>query len=354
MDKRLLWKRVLLECARLQKGSCVVVDGFREQLDELEMLASECYVQGIYPILKLSLSPQSLEYVAEMKAPENLEARHLLSLIEGIDAWISVFGWQSEESKGKPRMYPPEYQPSGKVFEKMGRKKVKFIMVTLPPPEGHPLAGVVRKAFECDYNKMRLLGRKLKDALKDSEDVHIETEFGTNLHFSVRNRPILVQSGVLEEGDFSLALPSGAISLFPVETAVTGAVYIKKAREYRYGSGGLEDVSLRFEQGHLVDWKASKGSILIDEFLERTKGTSDMFCEVCLGINEMVDSYVGLVNIDELRYGAADIAIGHNRPFGGSRTIPPIHWHFSLGKVSLSVEGKNLIRNGEIVSFLVK
>jgi len=313
MDKRLLWKRVLLECARLQKGSCVVVDGFREQLDELEMLASECYVQGIYPILKLSLSPQSLEYVAEMKAPENLEARHLLSLIEGIDAWISVFGWQSEESKGKPRMYPPEYQPSGKVFEKMGRKKVKFIMVTLPPPEGHPLAGVVRKAFECDYNKMRLLGRKLKDALKDSEDVHIETEFGTNLHF-----------------------------------------YIKKAREYRYGSGGLEDVSLRFEQGHLVDWKASKGSILIDEFLERTKGTSDMFCEVCLGINEMVDSYVGLVNIDELRYGAADIAIGHNRPFGGSRTIPPIHWHFSLGKVSLSVEGKNLIRNGEIVSFLVK
>lgn len=192
------WKRILLDSVRLQRGSCVVVDGFREQLDELEKLASECYVQGIYPILKLSLSHQTVEYIAERKAPENLEARHLLALIEGIDAWISIFGWRSKR-KGKPRMYPPEYQPSGKVFEKMGRKKVKFILVMLPPPKGHPLSDIVRKALECNYDQIRLLGRKLKDALKDSEDVNIKTEHGTNLHFSLKDRPILVEDGVLDE-----------------------------------------------------------------------------------------------------------------------------------------------------------
>jgi len=234
----------------------------------------------------------------------------------------------------------------------MGRKKVKFILVMLPPPKGHPLSDVVRKALECNYDQIRLLGRKLKDALKDSEDVNIKSRNGTNLHFSLKNRPILVEDGVLDEEDlkedFTLALPSGVVVLFPVETTVNGTAFVKKAREYRYETGDLEDVTLRFEQGHLVDWRAKKGSNLIRKFLDRTKGTSDMFCEVCLGINEKVDGYVGLPNIDELRYGAADIAIGHNRPFGKSRTTPPVHWHFSLGKISLRAEGETIIENGEI------
>ena len=345
------WKRILLDSARLRKGSCVVIDGFREELEDLEMLASECYVQGIYPILKLSLSPKSVEYVAGKKAPENLEAKHLLALIDGIDAWFSIFGWG--RSKGKKRMYPPEYQPSGRVFEKMGRKKVKFVMVTLPPPIGHPLRDVVRKALECDYHQVSSFGKKLRDALKCSEDVQIKTRDGTNLHFSLKDRPVLVEDGVLDEEDlkedFILALPSGSVSLFPVETTVNGTVFVKKAREYRYGTGDLEDVTLQFRQGRLADWKAKKGSKCIQKFLEKTNGTSDMFCEVCLGINKKVNSYVGLVNIDELRYGCADIAIGHNIPFGKSRTSPPIHWHFSLGKISLSTEGKTIIKNGEIV-----
>ncbi len=225
-------------------------------------------------------------------------------------------------------------------------------MVTLPPPEGHPLRDVVKKAFECEYIQVSSLGKKLRDALRDSEDVHIKTRNGTDLHFSLKNRPILVEDGVLDEEDleedFTLALPSGVVILFPVETTVNGTVFVKKAREYRYETGDLECVALRFEQGRLVDWKAKKGSNLIEKFLEKTEGTSDMFCEVCLGINENVVSYVGLPNIDELRYGAADIAIGHNRPFGKSRTAPPVHWHFSLGKISVKVEGKTIVDHGRI------
>ena len=345
------WRRILLDSARLPNGSCVVVDGFREELDELEMLTSECYVQGIYPILKLSLSQRSLDYIVENKAPENIEPKHLLALLEGVDAWISIFGWGRR--KGKKRMYPPEYQPSGRVFEKMGRKKVKFVLITLPPPEGHPLRDVVKKAFECNYSRVSSLGKKLKEALEDSEDVHIETRNGTNLHFSLKNRPILVEDGILDEEDlkedFVLALPSGVVSLFPIETTVNGTAFVKKAREYRYGTGDLDKVTLQFKQGHLVKWKAKKGSNSIKKFLEQTKGTGDMFCEVCLGINEKVDNYVGLPNIDELRYGAADIAIGHNLPFGKSKTTPPIHWHFSLGKIRLDVEGKTIVENGKIV-----
>lgn len=344
------WTRILLDSARLQRGSCVVVDGFREELDELEMLASECYIQGIYPILKMSLSQGSLEYIVENRAAEDLEAEHLLALLDGLDAWISIFGWGRRE--GKKTMYPPEYQPSGRVFQKMGREKVKFILVMLPPPEGHPLRDAVRKAYACDYNQVSQLGKRLKDTLKDSEDVQIKTRMGTDLHFSLKNRPILLEDGVLDqedlEEDFTLALPSGVVNLFPVETTVNGTAFVEKAREYRYGTGNLEDITLQFEGGHLVDWKAKKGSHLIKKFLDKTEGTSDMFCEVCLGINQNVDSYVGLPNIDELRYGAADIAIGHNLPFGKSKTTPPVHWHFSLGKISLNIEGTKIIENGEI------
>jgi len=351
-DRSSFWKKILIDSARLKRGSCVVVDGFREQLDELEMLASQCYVQGIYPILKLSLSRHSLERIKSKGAEENLEARHLLALVSGVDAWISVFGWQSGKGK-KSVMYPPEYQPSGEVFEKMAEKKVKFILVMLPPPEGHPLSDAVRKALDCDYDQISHLGRKLKNALQGSESVDIRTEYGTRLHFSLRNRPILVEDGVLDEDDmkedFTLAFPSGVVCSYPVENTVHGTAFVEEAKEYIYGTGDLRDLTLRFEHGRLVDWKAKKGTSSIRKFLENTSGTSDMLCEVCFGLNKKVDRYVGLPNIDELRYGAADIAIGNNSPFGKSRTTPPVHWHFSLGEISLSVKGETLIESGEIV-----
>lgn len=353
-DRSSFWKKILLNSAGLKRGSCVVVDGFREQLDELEMLASECYIQGIYPILKLSLSHHSLEYIAEKKAPENLEARHLLALMDGIDAWITIFGWRTKkEGKRKTIRYPPEYQPNGEVLQRMAEKKVKFVQVMLPPPKGHPLCEAVSNALECDYNQVKALGRKLKVALQNSEDVTIKTETGTRLHFSVKNRPILVEDGVLDEEDmkedFILAVPSGVVCFNPIENTVNGTAFVKKAEEHIFGTGDLEDVTLRFEQGHLVGWEASKGGNIIEKFLEKTGGTGDMLCEVCLGINEKVATYVGLPNIDELRYGAADIAIGDNRPFGKSRTTPLVHWHFSLREISLTVEGKTVIQNGEIV-----
>jgi len=351
-DRSSFWKKILIDSARLKRGSCVVVDGFREQLDELEMLASQCYVQGIYPILKLSLSCHSLERIKNKGAEENLEARHLLALVNGVDAWISIFGWQSGKGK-KSAMYPPEYQPSGEAFEKMAEKKVKFILVMLPPPEGHPLSDTVRKALDCDYHQISHLGRKLKNILQDSESVDIKTEYGTRLHFSLKNRPILVEDGVLDEEDmkedFTLALPSGVVCSYPVENTVHGTAFVKEAREYVYGTGEVKDLTLEFAHGRLVDWQGKKGASSIEKFLEKTSVTSDTLCEVCFGINKKVDRYVGLPNIDELRYGGADIAIGNNSLFGKSRTTPPVHWHFSLGEISLTADGKTLVKDGEIV-----
>lgn len=345
------WKKILLDSLGLRKGSCVVIDGFREQLDELERLASECYVHGIYPILKLSLSQNSIEYITRRKSPENLKPKHLLALLDGIDAWISIFGWLERKGKRKVINYPPEYQPSGEVFARMAAKKVKFALIMFPPQKGHPLSSMVREALNCNYSQMHSLGKRLRDALRGSEDVTLKTKAGTSLHFSVMNRAILVEDGVLDEEDlkedFILSLPAGVICFSPIETTVNGIVFVKKAEEYNFGTGILEGVTLKFDKGRLVKWKAKKGSNLIDGFLKRVKGTSDTLCEVCIGINEKVRSYMDLPNIDELRYGSVDIAIGHNIPFGKSKTNPPIHWHFSLGEIELlEVEGKAIVKEG--------
>jgi len=107
-----------------------------------------------------------------------------------------------------------------------------------------------------------------------------------------------------------------------VENTVHGTAFVNEAKEYIYGTGEVKDLALESAHGRLVDWKAKKGTSSMRKFLEKTSGTSDMLCEVCFGLNKKVDRYVGLPNIDELRYGAADIAIGNNSPFGKSRTTP--------------------------------
>jgi leucyl aminopeptidase (aminopeptidase T) len=349
------WKKILLSSLRLSEGSCVVIDGYREQLDELESLAAECYVQGIYPLLKLSLSQESLKQISRGKPPENLKPKHLLAILDGIDAWISVYGWAPQrKDKRKIIDYPPEYQPSGEVLERMAEKKVKFALIMLPPPKEHPLATVVKDAFNCNYSRIRLLGRKLQNALRNSEDTTLKTKAGSSLQFSVKDRAVLVEDGVLDEEDlkqdFILSLPAGVACFSPIETSVNGVVFVKRAKEYNFGMGILKDATLRFEKGRLVDWKAKKGGNVIKRFLKRVKGTSDTISEVCIGINEKVRNYVGLPNIDELRYGCADIAIGHNAPFGKSKTKPPIHWHFPLGKIELlKTKEKVIVKEGHFL-----
>jgi hypothetical protein len=346
------WKTVLIDSARLKRRMCVVVDGYKEQFNELEMLASECYINQIYPILKVSLSNEALEYITENKAPERLEPEHLLALLDGVDAWISIFGW-SDLKKKKRINYPPEYQPSGKVLDKMAKKRVKFVQVMLPPSKSHPLHNVVRRALECDCSKLTILGRKLKDQLCGSKDVNIKTQRGTDLHFSLDDRFVLVEDGILDEEDlaedFILALPAGVICLYPVEDTVEGTTFVEGANDHVYGTGALKDVTFEFEHGHIVDWKAKKGENSISNFLKKTRGDRDMLGEICLGINENVKNYVGYPNIDELRYGAADFALGDNRPFGRLKTEPPAHWHFSLGPIDLSTEGKAIIHDGKII-----
>jgi leucyl aminopeptidase (aminopeptidase T) len=236
----------------------------------------------------------------------------------------------------------------------MAEKKVKFALIMLSPSEEHPLASVVKEALSCSYTRMHLLGEKLRNALKNSENVTLKTKAGTFLQFSVKNRAILVEDGVLDEEDlkqdFILSLPAGVVCFSPIETSVNGIVYIKKAEEYNFGTGTLKGVILKFEKGRLVEWKAKKGADLIKRFLKRVKGTSNTISEVCIGINEKVRNYVGLPNIDELRYGCADIAIGHNAPFGQSKTKPPVHWHFSLRKIELlKTEEKILIKEGQFL-----
>lgn len=118
------WEKILFDSLRLKEGSCIIVDGYREQLDELEKLASECYVHRIYPLLKLSLSQKSIKHITKRKCPADLEPKHFLALLNGIDAWISIYGW-APRKRGKRKIidYPPEYQPSGEVLEKWLRKR---------------------------------------------------------------------------------------------------------------------------------------------------------------------------------------------------------------------------------------
>jgi hypothetical protein len=181
------WKKILLYSLGLKAGSCVVVDGFRDQLDELESLASECYVHGIYPLLKLSLSQKSLEYINRRKSPKDLKPKHLLALLNGVDAWISIFGWTPR--KRKTIGYPPEYQPSGVVLEKMAKKKVKFALIMLPPRKELPIATVVREALNCSYSSMHRLGRKLQNALRDSENVTLKPKLAVSCSSRLRTEP---------------------------------------------------------------------------------------------------------------------------------------------------------------------
>jgi aminopeptidase len=162
----------------------------------------------------------------------------------------------------------------------------------------------------------------------------------TDLRLSIADRPWINSDGHRN-------FPSGEIFVGPVEDSVEGHVRfsfpsIVQGRE-------VDDIWLRFEQGRVVEARASKNQSFLDAMLDTDEGARYLG-EFAFGTNRNIQQFTRNTLFDEKIGGTVHMALGAGYPDSGSKNQSAIHWDMICdlrqgGEVR--VDGDLFMKDGE-------
>jgi aminopeptidase len=156
---------------------------------------------------------------------------------------------------------------------------------------------------------------ELIERLTPARTIRVEAE-GTDLTLSVAGR-------TWANSDGRRNMPSGEVFTGPVEDSANGT--IRFTIPSAPGGVDVEDVTLTFRDGEVVEARAARGQ----EYLDRTLATDPgarRLGEIGIGTNFGIDRAIGAILFDEKIGGTVHLALGRSYPETGGVNASAVHW----------------------------
>ena len=192
-------------------------------------------------------------------------------------------------------------------------------------------------------------------SLLRSGSIHVTTEAGTNITFSIGNRPVTKQNGDASNDamknarnriDREIELPAGAIRVAPLEETVNGKMFIPSLLT---GNGEVKDLKLEIKNGKIVKYEAKSG---IEDFksILKSQDALNYFREFGLGVNPALIIPDEYEFIPYYGYGAGIVrlSLGNNLEIGGNVGGSGVQWLF-FPKATVIVGDKIIVKNGALM-----
>ncbi|MBS3817634.1 MAG: aminopeptidase [Candidatus Thermoplasmatota archaeon] len=350
--------KVVNQCMKVEEDEVIQVNGGPHNFDMIEEIALSVRKNGAFPVIKSnsdSLEKKMIEGVDIdylEKTPE-----YYLNWLDDIDGVIGVdhqrdprqLSELSEEKIGAKR------RGKRKINDKFQEDNIRWTGIGYPTEEKAEMYGIEYedfwnmfwKAMNTDYEELHEEGKSIADEMRGEDEVHITSNKGTDLNFSIEDRRIIVDDGIiddddLENGDVGNNLPAGEVFCAPLEESAEGEVFFDLAF---YKGNKIEGITARFEEGKIVDVEADKNGDVFNEVLEHSHGDKDRIGEFGIGINPEVNQAIGYTLTDEKIMGSIHIALGENRSFGGENEST-LHWDLVMLEPTVEVGDKTIIEEG--------
>lgn len=353
-------KRVVKTCLRIRKGDNVTIYAWRHMLDLAEAFTMECRRAGALThtefgtdeIFYDTLLNLSLDY---LKTTDPFG----LALLDIATANIFISGPESPErmKQVSADRWSATFKAEKPFFDKFLERKIRSadIMLGHVTPQRAKTYGfnyevwkkTVNAALNVKYEDMQKLGKKLRNILENSREVHVTAPKGTDLTFNLEDRPVHVYDGIvddedIEKGALFAGLPSGSVSLAPAEDSANGT-FVSDIPEPQYGLL-IHDVKWGFEDGKLTTFKGGKNIDAIKATCERGTGDKDKIGAFTIGLNPKAKT--GFIH-NPIVLGTVTIGVGDNRELGGENESD---WgfHITATQPSVELDGKQIIRRGKL------
>ena len=215
---------------------------------------------------------------------------------------------------------------------------------------------IVRGPGTADYDEMKATGAKIQKILTEGKQVHVTTQFGTDIRFSIEGRIAQCEVGIAGPpwtGDVA-AFPSGEVPIIPVEGTAEGIIVYDTSI---HGVGLFkEPITVKVEKGRAVSITGGSEAAKLREIIE-TQGDENSYniAEFAPMLNpKAVPS--GIMRQDKKIRGGAHIALGRNNTAGGGNkpgitgtVYSKLHLDGVMKRVTFEVDGRAIYKDGKIV-----
>lgn len=361
MSQNQIAKKVVTECLRVKEDEQVLINTWENTLDITNTLALEIYKLGAVPFITTYTDQLFGDYLTQV--PEryyNKPQRAYLSMLEGLDATIWLIGPKDPKlfQKAPGERLAKAFESDKPIMDKYNERKIRTVNLPLAQMTqeratayGFDLAKWRRTldvALDVDHEKMSQLGKKIVSRLRNSSKVQITHTNGTNLTFSIEDRPVHIHDGIIDEEDianknYTENLPAGTVTIAPVETTAQGTIIFDQPRA---NVGKLiRGLKLKFENGRVTSYDATANLDAFADLYKGAMGDKDRIGWFSIGLNPNA-SFMGY-STDDLVLGSVSIGIGYNKDSGGSNDTA-FGYGNTLSKPTVEVDGTQLIREGKI------
>jgi aminopeptidase len=164
------------------------------------------------------------------------------------------------------------------------------------------------------WEEIHMEQRKICDFLSTVENIRIVGE-DTDLTLNVKGRKWVNASGQKN-------MPDGEVFTGPVENSANGTIRFTFPGVYM--GREVEDITLTFRNGKVVEASAAKGGDLLKELI-KIEG-ADRIGEIAVGTNYGIDRFTKNMLFDEKMGGTMHMALGNSYAETGALNRSAIHW----------------------------
>ncbi|MFN8112303.1 MAG: aminopeptidase [Solirubrobacterales bacterium] len=213
-------------------------------------------------------------------------------------------------------------------------------IATLPGVTEQMLARVM----SADMAELRRRGHAIADILNAGSEARITCANGSDLRLGLDGRTAIPDAGELTARGAFGNLPCGEGFISPDDRACEGTLVVDGTIA-GVGIPGAP-VKLTVEGGKLTDASGEEGAKLV-ELLTADSEDGRTIAELGVGTNEKAE-LTGNVLEDEKLLGTVHVAFGASEAIGG-RIQVPVHLDCVVMKPTLTVDGNELVRDGELL-----
>jgi leucyl aminopeptidase (aminopeptidase T) len=205
-------------------------------------------------------------------------------------------------------------------------------------------ASVLEHCLNVDVDALAQRVREVAKSMHGRSEVHITSELGTDLRFSLEGSRAFQDTGMIRQpGDFG-NLPAGKVSIAPVEGSARGDIVVDGSLlGHLLGDG---PVKIRVEAGRAASIEGGKAATELKKLFDAHGDAARNLAAFGLGVHEGA-RLTGNALEDEKVRGAIHLAFGDNRSLGGSVAVP-VHEVCVLRAPKVTLDGRTLVEGGEI------
>lgn len=348
---RKLAQLAVREGVKTKPGQKIIISGGSEAIPFLVELYKEIILQKAIPIVKVGL-PEVNDFFYKYATKEQLEhfPEYWFNTVKEADGYIGI---DTElNTREMTSCNPEKMTVRGKVMHKISdhvcneRDKIKRCTIAYPCLALAQEAEMSMTEYEnfvygaClqDWAKIKKTTDKLLSKFKKNSSVHLIGE-GVDLKMKVH--------GDLAKSDMDFDnMPAGEVFMAPLRESLNGWIKF----DYNSIRDGKEvcDIYLKFENGKVVEAKASKNEDFLKQMLATDENASYVG-ELGIGCNPKVTKYTNNLLFDEKIGGTIHLALGMAYKENGGGNDSAIHWDIvkSMKKAKLIVDGRVIQENGE-------